>query len=101
MFLRLESDNDFRSTAKIIDTDFVSEPVHHHLIWVECANEYSKRELPVVPNLIRGLAYSASHSSTTPITISELISLWCITCSKHKALFEKYKPEIDKYLQLL
>jgi hypothetical protein len=96
-----ENPNSFKKWKyKIIDNDFIEEGTEYGVgIWYSCINTYEKRNLPVVPNLIRVFRWYTNYLTKHGLNYD--INYAMGACRMHEPKFSKYENEVKKYLLLV
>jgi hypothetical protein len=89
--------NEYRHEYKIIDDDWVGVGVDTG-VWVGIAiaviQEYSKRDLPIAPNLARAFQW---QSKKYGVSIEQIIA-WN---KQYNPLYKDYEKDVERYLVLL
>jgi hypothetical protein len=91
--------NKYRYGYKIVDDDWVEVAVAVEVagevaVGVAVIQEYSKRDLPIAPNLVRAFQWYSKNYGTS---IEQLIA-WN---KQRNPLYKDYEQDIERYMVLL
>lgn len=79
------------SSYKIIDDDFEEEKSPYTISWLSIIEVYSKRNLPVVPNLIRFMLWYRDYYGWS-------LDRQVIINKKHNPRWHEVEQDLKKYL---